>query len=63
MRDCGGVLHRADLEDETFVVDGMRSSGITALLRAMVDSQEVLAHKDEDHQGRGQPATTHWTLV
>lgn len=59
----GGILNREMLDNGEFTVSGMATSGIIAMLRDMVQSGELIAIRDSNHTGRGQPAIVSWKLV
>lgn len=60
--ECGGTIHRADVESESFIVTGMAKSGILSLLRNLTEEGFLTAVR-ETSSGRGQPAISHWTLT
>lgn len=59
--ECGGTIHRADVESESFAVTGMAKSGILSLLRNLTE-EGILTAVREPSGGRGQPPISHWIL-
>jgi hypothetical protein len=61
VNECGGVVHRADVESGAFEVTGMAKSGILSMLRILTE-EGVFNAVREPAGGRGQPPISHWTL-
>lgn len=58
---CGGIVHRDDIENGSFTVSGMAKSGVLSMLRNLTE-EGVFTAVREASSGRGQPAISHWTL-
>lgn len=62
IRECGGIVHRTDVESESFVVSGMVKSGVLSLLRTLTD-EKVLETFREPTGNRGPSPIVYWKIV
>lgn len=60
--ELGGTLDREALDNEEFTVSGMVKSGIIGMLRDLTQKGELIAIRDQNHEGRGQPPIIGWSI-
>jgi archaellum biogenesis ATPase FlaH len=60
--ELGSTLDREYIDNDEFSVSGMVKSGIISMLRELTQKGELIAIRDENHSGRGQPPIIGWSI-
>jgi hypothetical protein len=61
IKECGGFVHKSDIENESFSVDGLMPSGIISLLKVLAE-EGIVKTELGAKVGKGKKPITGWRL-